>query len=133
MLQEVLLVSRLHLVLEKIDKQLFARLHFFKHSNIQTSDRVFIEAIPSGWLYGAFLMHSKYVQMYVSDKTYLQKHTSEIQKLFFNNSLLMGQNKIGCSKELSSEQITPIHSGLLPTLQGDKWIATGDAAASLIQ
>lgn len=116
-----------------IDDRLFAIARFSKVVGGSGSTQVQLEAIREGWWYHTLLPNKRAISMIVTEK-------KSISALRANNyqgfeEALAATSFIGHSVEnLILEQnqyhLCSIQSGLLPKLEGNNWMAIGDAASS---
>ncbi|WP_299410629.1 tryptophan 7-halogenase [Acaryochloris sp. IP29b_bin.148] len=116
-----------------IDDQLCATLRFAKVLKGQGSKRVQLEAFHEGWCYHSLLPENRVVSMIVTEKESLSALRANGYQ-GFEEALAATSFVSRSASQLTlgnyNYRIFSIQSGLLPIVEGDDWIAIGDAAAS---
>jgi len=116
-----------------VDDKLIATVRFAKVSEGRGSKQIQIEAIEKGWCYHALLPNQKVVSMIVAEKE-SARALRENGYQGFEGALSATSFISTCTAKLSLEEPSyhtyPIHSGILPKLEGHNWMAIGDAASS---
>ncbi|GAA3938024.1 NAD(P)/FAD-dependent oxidoreductase [Litoribacillus peritrichatus] len=116
-----------------IEDQLFATVRFSRVTKDQGTKQIQLEATPQGWYYQALLPDNKAVSMIVSEREILP-HLREHNHQGFEDALaattFVGPNAEKLQLQATSYHSCAIYSGILPTLEGNNWMAIGDAAAS---
>lgn len=115
------------------DDKLVATVRFANVKGIAKGKQVLIEAMPTSWCYHTLLPQQKVVSMVVAE----QNESAALKKdgyRFFEQHLATTRF---ISKRLQQLDLVncqyhtyPITSGVLPQMEGDNWLAVGDAAAS---
>ncbi len=118
---------------KEIEDQLFAMVRFATVVEGHISKQVHLEATENGWWYNTLLPDYRIVSMVVTEKESLPVLRENNHQGF--NAALAATDFIGGALrnlELKDDQyhIWPIYSGLLPTIEGNDWMAIGDAASS---
>lgn len=116
-----------------IDDQLFAIARFAKVTAGQGSKQVQLEAIQKGWCYHSLLPDNKVVSMIVTEKKSIstlrvknyQGFEDALAATFF-----ISRSAAQLTLRAHNYYIFPIQSGRLPIMEGDDWMAIGDAASS---
>ena len=115
------------------DDQLFATVRFARVANARGSRRVQLEATPYGWCYHALLPDRRVVNMFVTDKEPVAALRDQDYAGFeraVGATTLVAESLAKLVLQDARYQVAPIHSGVLSTVEGDDWMAIGDAAAS---
>lgn len=116
-----------------VDDQLFATVRFAKVLKGQGSKRVLLEAFHEGWCYHSLLPENRVVSMIVTEKKSLSAlRTKGFQG--FEGALaatsFVGRSVVQLTLGSCSYRIFSIQSGILPIVEGEDWMAIGDAAVS---
>ena len=122
---------------KKIDDQLFATVRFAQIANNnkknQGSKQIQLEATREGWCYQTLLPEQRTVSMIVSETEIipnLREHDHQGFEQALSATTFVGPNAAKLKLENTSYHSCAIFSGILPTLEGNNWMAIGDAAAS---
>ena len=118
---------------KEVEDQLFAMARFVKLIDGHISKQVQLEATESGWWYNTLLPDKRVVSMLVTEKENLPALRDNNHQGF--NTALLATDFIGgalSNLNLEDQQfhVWPIYSGLLPDIEGQDWMAIGDAACS---
>lgn len=118
---------------KQVDDELFATVRFAEVRNGHSSQQVHLEAIPQGWCYHTALPEQRLVSMMVTEKELLPALREDEYQGFesaLRNTSFIGPRLQQLELENPRYQIFPIRSGRLPVVEGDNWMAIGDAALS---
>lgn len=117
---------------KQIDDRLFAIIRFARVTLGRLTRQILLEAVPQGWWYGAMLPDQRVVSMLVTDKPTLRRlrrapqgYTTALHATSF-----IGPALARLSLTDPRQYVWPIESGRLTRVQGDRWVAIGDAACS---
>ncbi|MDC1162137.1 FAD-dependent monooxygenase [Tenacibaculum sp.] len=120
-------------IVKTIEDKLFASVRLSNISEGKTSKQVQLEAVHNGWWYNTVLPKNRMVTMMVSEKEQLTELQKEHHKEF-NNQLatttFIAKRLEKITIKDSQYYTWPIYSGILPIIEGNNWIAIGDAASS---
>ena len=118
---------------KKVEDKLFASVQFASLVSGKASKQIQLEAVADGWWYSTLLPENRMVTMMVTEQEHL-KVLREEQHRVFEKQLAATQF---LSKRLEKLSLTdrqyftrPIFSGILPVMEGENWMAIGDAASS---
>lgn len=118
---------------KKIDDQLVATVRFATVAQGKGSKQIQLEATPQGWYYQALLPERKVVSMIVSERELmpeLREHHHQGFENALTNTTFVGPSARKLTLEELNYRSCAILSGILPVLEGQNWMAIGDAAAS---
>lgn len=112
------------------DDTLLAWVRFSRIIDGHLTRRVLIEAAPEGWWYAARLPDGRLVDMLVTDKATLSALRATGRDTALRQTTLVGPALDGLTLAEPHDIRWPIDSGRLEQVEGDGWMAIGDAAAS---
>ena len=120
-------------VKKQVDDKLVATVRFANVGAQHKGKQVLIEATKDSWCYHALLPEQKVVSMVVTEQELSLQLKQENYQCFeqhLANTLFISEKLQKLTLSACHYHTYPITSGVLPTLEGNNWIAVGDAAAS---
>ncbi len=125
--------ARTRNIQKRVDDRLFAIVRFANLAQGRGARQIQLEAVPKGWYYHALLPEKRVVSMIVTDKESIHvlrgNHYRRFEDALTTTSFI-GPGVAGLILESHSYHTCPIHSGYLPFMEDNNWIAIGDAALS---
>jgi len=118
---------------KRIDDQLFATVRFAEVEHGKHSQQIHLEALPQAWCYHTLLPDQRAVSMIVTEKPQLEPlRANDYQGLdqALSNTRFIGSRLEKLQLKNASYHIFPIRSGQLSQVEGQHWMAIGDAALS---
>lgn len=116
---------------KQVSDKLFAQACFSDVTKGEMSLQTLLEATEDGWWYAALLPDQRLITMFVTDLAELRKiKTPSAWSVALQQTTFIGP--VIQKMQLSNQQMhsLPVYSSLLESVQGDDWLAVGDAASS---
>ncbi|MDA9773811.1 FAD-dependent monooxygenase [Saprospiraceae bacterium] len=118
---------------KKVEDTLFAHIRFAEIIEGKMSKRVQLEATNKGWWYQASLPRNNVVSMMITHQNQIKELQRDESKAF-DKALAKTSFIAAESKKVKLTNCTyrtwPVYSGILDKIEGENWLAIGDAAAS---
>jgi flavin-dependent dehydrogenase len=127
------LFAKTQAIKKNVHDKLIALVSFARVNNDARGKQVRIEATPDGWCYQALLPENRIVNMMMTEQHKLSSFKTDNYAPFENylaNTKLISQHLQKLQLTQNEYHTYPIVSGILEQLEGENWIAIGDAAAS---
>ncbi len=116
-----------------VDDKLIAMVRFAQLEQPHKGKQVRIEATANNWCYHSLLPQQKVVSMLIaelSDRKKLEKNAYHDFKAYLAKALWVGDQLKEIELVNESYHTYQITSGVLEQVEGENWIAVGDAASS---
>lgn len=116
-----------------VHDKLVATVRFATVNNVAKGKQVRIEATPEGWCYHTLLPQQKVVSMIVSEPGIsgrLKQNNYQTFETTLANTHFIGEHLKKLQLNNHQYHAYPVSSAMLSKMEGDNWIAIGDAAAS---
>ena len=120
-------------VKKTLDDKLIAIVHFAELEQPHNGKQVRIDASSSSWCYHTLMPHQKVMSMLITDpseRKALEKDNYHAFKAHLIKPLWVGDKAQEIEVSNESYHTYMINSGLLEQVEGESWIAVGDAASS---
>lgn len=115
----------------EVDDQLFALARFYSVQSGELTQQTLLESCEHGWWYAAVLPDQRVMAMLVTELDHIRRVRCEKHWLMqLEDTKLIGPYLAQLTLSDNHLQTVPIYSSILDTVQGEDWIAVGDAASS---